>query len=697
MNGMAFFPKLAWRSIAKNKRIYLPYMLTASGIIMMFYIVFHLNQDPEIAGFTSGATLQLILGLGAVVIGIFAVIFLFYTNSFLMKRRKTELGLYNVLGLGKIHIARVLFWESLYMIIFSLILGMGLGALLSKIGQLGLFRLLNIEPSYTFSINFHVMGFTAVFFSIVFALIYVSSLRQISRSSARELLASGQMGEKEPRANILLALAGVILLGAGYVISQIIDNPMAAIGMFFIAVILVILGTYCCFIAGSVALLKLLRKNKNYYYKTRHFVSVSSMIYRMKRNGAGLASICILSTMVLVMISSTACMYLGGAAAVKAHYPRDMQVGIGMTGGEKAGYETAVEAVTDWAEKTCSSQGVRIENQTRYRFGRYYMKQTGNEMELVTNTNAQEMNLNLRVLPLEDYNISDGRAVSLNHDQVMVYDERGEFSGNTLKLFGKEYQVAEVLDSISAGKSANIGYNSIYVVVPDMAEFYRIYDAAEQLHMKENSTSGQAEDPDWYAYALEYDFAFDGSQMSEEQMNSIETALYQLNDTGYEEAIAPVFTARHQEPVFATMAVVGTSSREARQSFYSLYGGMLFLGILLSITFLLGTVLIMYYKQITEGYDDQGRFEILRKVGMSDLEIRRTINSQVLTVFFAPLIIAGCHILFAFHMIALMLSVFGIMDAGLLAMITLGVFLVFGLFYAAVYLFTSKAYYRIVA
>lgn len=700
MNNAAFFPKLAWNNISKNKKIYLPYMLTTSGIIMMFYIVFHLNQDPEVTAFQSGTTLQFILGLGVIVVGIFSVIFLFYTNSFLMKRRKTELGLYNVLGLGKIHIARVVFWETVYMAVFSLVPGMGLGVLLSKIGQLGLFRLLNLEASYTFSVNFHVLGFTAAFFAVVFVLLFLFSLHQIGRSSARELLSSEKAGEKEPRANGMLAAVGVILLGAGYVISQIISDPMSAIGMFFIAVILVILGTYCCFIAGSVALCKLLRKNKTYYYKTNHFISVSSMIYRMKRNGAGLASICILSTMVLVMLSSTACMYLGGADAVEKNYPRDMMVKMTLYGGDMPEFQISADAVDAWLEETLQQQSVKAENLVSYRFGTYMVHQEGNTIESVPYGNFGESNMVMNVVTLEDYNASENQTAALKPGQVLVYDDTGRFAGETLNIFGREYQVAEILEEMAMQKSNFVGYSTLSVVTADMAEFSRIYEEQEKLQaasMKEQGVDPKAGDANSCSYSLVYTLGFDEDGMSEAQKDAVQGALDQLDDEGYAAVIEPALRQSGRDPFFSTLTLSADSSEDVRDAFYSLYGGMFFLGILLSITFLLGTVLIMYYKQITEGYDDQGRFEILRKVGMSDTEIRKTINSQVLTVFFAPLLAAGMHVLFAFHMIALMLSVFAITNTMLLALISLGVFLVFGVFYAAVYMATSRAYYRIVS
>lgn len=697
---IGLYSKLAWNNIVKNKQVYLPYILTATAIVMMFYIVAHLAEDKEVAAFPSGATLQLILSLGMVVIGIFAVIFLYYTNSFLMKRRKTELGLYNVLGMGKVHIAKILFWESLYITVFSLGIGISAGVLFSKVGQLALFKILSVETSYTFRVYGNVIVITAVLFTAIFALIYLNSLRQIAKSSARELLSSNVAGEKEPRANFLIAFAGAALLAGGYVIATIIDNPLEAIGMFFIAVILVILGTYACFIAGSVALFKLLRKNKNYYYKANHFMSVSSMIYRMKRNGAGLASICILSTMVLVMISSTACMYIGGDDAIDGAYPREIDMTVSMGETDRAAYDALVGGVDDWTEKMCKDAGASIENPVQYRICNAYGNLEENHLTFLSQARAEEYLATEKgiklvyVIPLDDYNRANGQQRSLNDDEVLVYDTTGKFAEASLQLGEKgTYQVQDVLDSMAAKEDAIMGIADLYIVVPDMEDVYEIFHQMMTDDHKQILTEEQ------YDAKLRYWYGFD-TGLTLDENSELTNALYGIS--GVEGQSVPPLAEYFEEagivnPNYETLGISISSSLEAKESFYGLYGGFFFLGILLSLTFLLATVLIMYYKQITEGYDDKDRFEILRKVGMSDQEIRKSINSQVLTVFFTPLIMAGAHIAFAFHMISLMLMVFAITNRALLIGITAGAYLLFAVFYILVYLATSKVYYRLVS
>ena len=321
---LGFYPKLALTGIAKNKKTYVPYILTGIGMVMMFYIVTFLAKSDAVGALRGGNTVQGFLQLGTFVIGVFATILLFYTNSFLIRRRKKEFGLYNILGMGKGNIARIVIWESLIIAVVSIVLGLGCGLLFSKAAELFVSRIMNSTAGFGFTIDKNALFTTLSWFGPIFLLILLNSLRQIYMSKPVELMKSESEGEKPPKANWILALAGMLLLGGAYYLAITIDDPVTAMVMFFVAVVMVILATYLLFIAGSVTLCRLLQKNKRYYYKTNHFISLSSMVYRMKRNGAGLASICILSTMVLVMVSSTSCLYIGGESMLRQRYPRNL-------------------------------------------------------------------------------------------------------------------------------------------------------------------------------------------------------------------------------------------------------------------------------------------------------------------------------------------------------------------------------------
>ena len=324
--GIGFYPHLAWDGIRKNKRLYLPYILTCTGMVMMFYIIAFLAGDTMLKTVRGGSFVTEMLGLGTYVIMIFAVIFLFYTNSFLMKRRKKEFGLYNVLGMGKGNLARILFWESVQIAFISISTGLVFGMAFAKLGEIAVMHAINRENNYNIKVNAEALLMTLKVFGAIYVLLFFNMVRQIKMSNTVELLKSDNKGEKTPKANWFIALCGVVILGGAYYIAVTIGDPITALSMFFVAVIMVIIGTYLLFIAGSVTLCRILQKNKHYYYKTNHFVSVSSMLYRMKRNGAGLASICILCTMVLVMLSSTVCLYTGEEGVIRNRYPKDIDI-----------------------------------------------------------------------------------------------------------------------------------------------------------------------------------------------------------------------------------------------------------------------------------------------------------------------------------------------------------------------------------
>ena len=320
----SFYVKLAWTGIRKNKRLYLPYILTCVGMVMMYYIVCFLSVSPILATLPGGDDVLWMLQLGTWVVGFFALIFLFYTNSFLMRRRKKEFGLYNILGMGKRNLARILIWENLIIAFIAIAGGLVAGILFSKVAELGMVNILSADVSFSLTVDLRTIGLVLVLFSAIFLLIFLNSLRQIHLSKPIELLRSENVGEKPPRANWVLAVLGVLLLGGAYWLAVTIQDPVSALVWFFVAVLMVIAATYLLFIAGSVVLCKLLQKRKKYYYKPNHFVSVSSMVYRMKRNGAGLASICILCTMVLVTLSTTVCLYVGLEDSLQSQHPRQI-------------------------------------------------------------------------------------------------------------------------------------------------------------------------------------------------------------------------------------------------------------------------------------------------------------------------------------------------------------------------------------
>ena len=675
---MGFYPKLAWEGIRKNKRLYLPYIMTCIGMVMMHYIISYLSGAAILDSVLGSETVGYAMSLGSWVIAVFSVLFLFYTNSFLIRRRKKEFGLYNILGMGKWNIGRIVLWESVIVAVLSLVLGLAAGALLAKVFELAVANLMGAQITYEITIAPDVMVGTGMIYGGIFLLLLLNSLRQIATSNPLELLRSENAGEKPPKANWLVGLAGAIILGIAYYIALTIESPVTALAIFFVAAGMVIVATYFLFGAGSVVMCRLLQKNKRYYYKANHFVSVSSMTYRMNRNGAGLASICVLLTMVMVMLSSTAALYVGTEEQVLSRYPRDINLQIAMN--EYASLDnTKLDANRAEITGILGDDLSKVENLVDYRVGNTSgMLSNGefsNERQDMQNFDYGMANdaVLLFVVPLEDYNRIMGTQQTLDDDEVLIYGYRTDYDAPTIRVNdGQTYRVKEVVDDwVSNGEASMTVIPTVYVFTNDVDAFTKPM---------------QGMTTDWGTPMMTFDW------------------MYCFDMDATEEEIADVFYAirnsQWMNGLYESKEVTSVTAEcqdIEREGFYAMFGGLLSLGILLSILFLAAAVLIIYYKQISEGYEDQKRFDIMRKVGMTKRDIRKSINSQMLTVFFLPLVTAGIHLSVAFPIIHKILQMFNMHNIALHIATTAGCFLIFGVFYALVYRITSNAYYSIVS
>ena len=670
-----FYPRLAWSGMRKNSKLYLPYSLACIGMTAMFYILMHLADSPALKLIPSSASVTVTLSLGSFVMGVFSLLFLFYTNSFLVRRRYKEFGLYNVLGMNKGNISRVLAWEALINALISLAGGLFLGIALSKLAELGLVNIMGGDTDLDLRISVKALEFTVMFFCGIFLLIYLNSLIKIRRSSASELVKSENFGEKPPRANWLFGLAGIVILAAAYYIAVSIKTPLTALSLFFIAVIMVIVATYLIFIAGSVWICRLLQKNKRYYYKKNHFVSVSSMVYRMKRNGAGLASICILATMVLVMISSTTCLYFGAEDALRDRYPRDISISASYSGLDSMTDEN-ISALR--GEISAAVGGAETENILDYRCASLVGSLENGILDLSeasiysTAMTTYDYVAEVYIVPLADYNAIAGTNESLGSDEAMIYAYRMDYTDKTFAADELvSFRVKKVLDSfpIADGSAMASIAPTVFVIVPDFA------DTVAKLG---GAVSSSGDEP----ASLSWNYAFDTPVSDEEEIAMCERIGERLSECS--ESGGYRYYSRE-------------SLAANRADFYGMFGGLFFLGIMLSIAFICAAVLIIYYKQISEGYEDRRRFEIMQNVGMTKKEIRSSINSQLLTVFFLPLIFAGLHLGFAFPFIHKLLMLFNLSNLPLLIGTTAISFGVFALLYAVVFRVTSNAYYNIVS
>lgn len=653
MNSL-FFPKLAFTNLRKNKSTYLPYLLSGIFSEAAFYVMQSIASNPGIQEMPGAAVLQSILGLGTVVIGIFCVILLFYTNSFLFKRRKKELGLYSILGLQKRHIGLTLFYETLYTAIITIGGGLLFGILFSKAVFLLLLNLLNFPVTLAFSISPSVLASSAGLFAVIFLLILAANTMRVRLVNPIELLRGGQAGEKEPKTNWPLTIVGILMLGLGYGIALTVKSPLDALTLFFVAVIAVIIGTYCLFVAGSITLLKALKRNPKFYYKPEHFISVSGMLYRMKQNAVGLGNICILSTMVLVVVSTTVCLYLGQENTLRNRYPAD----ISLTASDEDYSPEEIDAIlTDVAQKS----GVTLTNRMDYRsLTTFAMEEDDGFDSSEASMQSSEMPVQFELIPLEDYNRLTGENKTLTPGEVLFYGGDWKPDGNTLRLNDRQYAVKEILTSFPLKLSQYMSdMKSCFLVLNSVSSVQELYlDTANepsesfQMHLYVCDTEGTEEQQT--AFAQDLGEALDG------------TDIYYQN------------------------RALNT------QEWYSMYGGFLFLGIFLGILFFMATALIIYYKQISEGYDDHARFQIMQKVGMSRKEVKKTIHQQILTVFFLPIVVAVIHMAFAFRVIVKLLSIFYLTDVGLFLLCTVGVVLAFFIIYAVVYSLTARTYYRLV-
>ena len=672
------YPKLAFDGIRKNKQMYFPYIMTCFVMVTMYYIMSFLHLSNTLEDSLGSGTIRMILGLGTWVIAIFSSIFLFYTNSFLIRRRKKEFGLYNILGMGKRNIGIILLFETFIVYVFSLVTGLIIGITFSKLAELALVHAIKGEINYKISVSMRSVYMSVILFGCIFILLFINSIRQIRLSSAISLLKSENVGEKPPKGNIILGITGLLFIIIGYCISVSIENPIVALALFFVAVILVIFGTYLLMIAGSVVFCRLLQKNKNYYYKPQHFVSVSSMVYRMKRNGAGLASICILATMVLVMISSTTTLYTNSEDALHIHYPSEINVKMQYSSLNESDL-TDIKSVEDEIQKICSNNGFEPLNVLKYSAANITGQIQGTQVETDRTAVSDMTTLSFNNVAMfyfistDDYNRLSSSCITLKDGEALMLPGKYDYKGDRISFKdGREFTITERAEkpkTLTNGMEYLISV--IYLVVPDVNSAVEgigeLYDISGTPRVSFES----------YYY-------FDTGKNADEQKAFSEALNVQLGES-------------HSERLHTFEALRIEDRESNREDFYSTFGSLFYLGIVLSVVFLIAAVLIIYYKQISEGFEDEKRFDIMQKVGMTQRDIKRSINSQLLTVFFMPLVLAGLHLAFAMPIVSKVLVLFGMANTKIFIITAAASFCAFALFYGVVYKITSNAYYKIVS
>ena len=668
MNSL-LYAKLAKTNLSKNRQNILPYLLSCIGTVIMFYIMSTLALSDGLAKMIGKAAIQEVMMFGVYIIGLFAVIFLIYSNSFLTKRRKKEFGLLQILGMEKKHLAQILFFESLYLWILSVGGGILLGILCYKLLFQILLKLTRIQGTIAFSFNREAAGITIILFAVIFLINYLRSLHQIHTSQPIELLHGAQEGEREPKTKLMLALIGLICLGAGYYLALTCESSMEALSKFFFAVLLVMAGTYCLFSAGSIALLKLLKSNKRYYYQTRHFTSISGMLYRMKQNAVGLANICILSTGVLLVISTTSCLWFGMQEVIQTRFPHQIAVRVNddllsANGGGSALTKEDIESLRKQINGYLEEQQVTRRYEREETFWLAMAENKDNRVGLTQELKGFADGLSTtEFMEASEYERMTGKSVDLQPGQVLVISEKEKpYAYDTIQ-FGDTI-TCEVMHSRDTQEetveSTNAVYDTRIIVFADSEEARAAYEAVTGT-----SPAG---------YSWEYEIDLIGDEKLEMQIGQGIEAIVKQAQCGGEVEV-----------------------REAnKDSLYQLYGSILFLGIFIGSLFLMGAVMIIYYKQISEGFDDRKRFQIMQKVGMSRQEVRQTIRSQVITVFFLPLAVAILHTMVAFPVTRQLMTMMNFPDSGIFLVATIVTIVAFAVVYLIVYAITARAYYKIV-
>jgi putative ABC transport system permease protein len=653
-----FYPRLALSNIRKNAKVYLPYLLTSTFTVMMCYVIHSLAVNQSLRETSSTAPAVLMLGTWVVII--FSVIFLFYVNSFLIKRRKKEIALYNILGMEKKHVMIMMAYETIFTTLISLILGILFGALFSKLMFLLLVNLSQIQTAIIFEIPQSTIFLTLTVYGIIFFTAYLFNVIQIKLANPIELLRGGEHGEREPKTKWLFTLVGILTLGGGYYLAQTIEDPMDALTLFFVAVVLVIIGTYCLFTAGSIVILKMLKKNKRFYYQTRHFTSVSQMIYRMKQNAVGLASICVLCTCILVMISSTVTLYLGVKDTVQIMQEEDFLAKIfTLSEGQLPSRKELDEL---YAKIEDGLKAKDIETSTIVMRSVYEVAYNVKDNEYVTGEGSNGRDFkSFSAMTLEEYNRAYHKNETLKDNEVLVHSNFEKLA-NQMKINGKTVQVkSEVHDQYFLETELSENSQLTGIVFKDEKTLKDVlFTLEDQVR------------PNEYI-SIDYQ---DKSDMKEAD-NIVPNIINDLQNTG-------------------EYSVYTSSQYSMEKMFNDSYGSLFFLGLFLGLLFLMAAILIMYYKQLSEGYEDQKRFEIMQNVGMSKKEVKQTIRSQVLIFFFLPLVVAVIHMAFAFKMIMKMFGYLIASGEGLFITCTIISVIILAIIYSIVYFLTAKTYYKIV-
>ena len=655
--------KLAISNLIKNRKLYYPFALSVILAVTISYLFYSLAFNPKIVDLRGASAIQFTLQLGLIVVTFASAIIVLYANSFVMKNRSKELGVYGMLGLEKRHLIGMTFKELLIFGLVTVTAGIGIGALFDNLIFALLLKLAKMKVELVATFQWSVVLSILLVFGFIFLVIVFLNAVRIIRMDALQLSREKEKGEKKGRFLVLQTLVGLITLGGGYYLAQSVKDPVSAVLTFFIAVMLVIFATYLLFNAGITVFLQLLKKNKRYYYQPNNLISVSNLIFRIKKNAVGLATIAILSTMVLVTMSAATSIYNGSENMKKLMYPHDFDV---------KGQNIEVEDLDKLLTQYASEKNLTISNKDVLNYASFGLSsQEGTKLTIFEKGQNNVMPKTVfLVFDQKDYEKMTGQKLNLTGNEVGLWARNDQLKGQkAFSLNNQDYTIKEAIQQDFVMNHVSNQYVLLvsdynYLVVPNLQNFLEQYQDS--------------------AVYTQFYGGMDVTASQEEQLK--------LTD----DFDAYVNNFSHNLKSEDAMVYNGTTKTDAIAEMNALFGGILFIGIFLSIIFMVGTVLVIYYKQISEGYEDRERFVILQKVGLDQKQIKQTINKQVLTVFFLPVIFAFLHLAFAYHMLSLILKVIGVVDTAMMLSVTLSICGIFALIYVLIFMITSRSYRRIV-
>lgn len=657
---MIFFSKLAFRNLKSNRQIYLPYLIASVCTVAMFYIIVSLQTNEFVR--TRSDILTSLFGFGAVIVGIFSLIFILYSNSFLIKRRMKEIGLYAILGLEKRHVAKVLLFEVAATTMVSLISGIAIGYVFGQVVFHGLSYFLDLPVVMEYTTSLETVLLTSGLFVLIFSLALLYNLSRVTFSKPIELLKGGREGEKEPRGSILLFILSIIFLATGYWISLTVQDPISAMAFFFLAVILVILGTYLFFTSGTLFILKALKKNTSFYYRPKNFIQVSGMMYRMKQNAVGLANITILITMVIIAIATTFTIYSNTEETLVVRFPKEHRIS---SFDSTTSSQEAADEVLEIAQSEASNNNVEVRDFMSYQkqefFGNIEEEQFFPSMDY-THTDTEM----LLLIALEDYIEVTDQSLELESNEAYIFSDDASNLPETLQIGAENFEIDELNElatEIKEMEELNVNLiDTLVLILPNRELLLTLSEDMQEMY-------------------------------SEFNVSPVATVI--AWDTGGDSIDKENYTSELSE-VFQETSYIYRSRISSRQEWYTTNGGFLFLGIFLGFLFLLGTILITYFKQVSEGYDDHDKFKIMQQMGLDKEMILKTTRAQVIWMFFLPLIVATVHILFAFPILSEMLQSFGIINNQRILIVIAIVIFAFSLLYWTIFRITSRVYYSII-